>query len=267
MIATMHPVFAPLRTHPLYMIDSPLRMIDTALRKIDLAHHGLAPTARTHTTEAAHVVTLPAPGFAPDDVTVDVHDRTLTIVGKNKRKRVEVSLVLPRDADPEAAKCEVADGLITVHVNKRPKPTPTHVAIGTTIASESESDDDAAYMLSLAAPGFAAADLAVSVEDGVLSVSGESKRTGAHLERRARLPRDADVEQVTATHVDGMLTVRVPTKPAAEPRRVPVNVEAAAVDAKEADHDEVAVPGAADDKHETEAEATEAEGVEDAVMV
>jgi len=240
MIATMHPAFA---MHPLF---EPMR--------VSLAHR---PTARMHTTNDAHVVTMPAPGIAPSDVKVEVHDGKLSIVGDNKRKHVEVSLVMPLDSDPDSTTAEVRDGLITVKITKRPRTTPTTVAIGT-VADETETDDDATYKLCLVAAGFAAADLALNIDGGVLSVSGDSKRTGDNLERRARLPRDIDVDKISATHVDGILTVSMPIKPVAEPRRVPVNAELS-TPGKEAD-DEAAVP-AADDKHMEEAtEAAEAAG-------
>merc|ERR1712023_43495 len=86
--------------------------------------------------------------------------------------------------------------------------------------------DDAegdAYSLTLVAAGFAAAELQMIIEDNVLKVSGHSKRTGAHLKRCVRLPRDADVDGMVAVHVDGILTVRVPTKPDAKPQSIRVN--------------------------------------------
>lgn len=51
----------------------------------------------------------------------------------------------------------------------------------------------------------------------MLKVSGETKRTGSRLAKRSfRLPRDADVANARAMHVDGILTVTIPKKPAAE---------------------------------------------------
>jgi len=261
MLAMVHPAFAPLRMHPLEM-----RMLDS------LVHHQAATKPRMHATDTAHVVTLAAPGIAPADVKVEVSEGRLSIVGESKRKRVDVTLALPRDAALDGATAEVADGLITVSLKKR-KPTTAHIAIGAALADEETSDDEA-HAISLAAPGFSAADLALSVEDGVLKLSGESRRTGARLERRARLPRDVDVDNVSASHVDGILTVRLPTKPAAEPRAIAVNAatddEAALAPAdEEAEAAEAAPPAV--DKENMEAVEKEAEGgeeaEEDAVMV
>lgn len=255
----LRPAFHVRAMHP-----ADMRILDTLVHD----HHQTA-APRLHATAQGHVVTLAAPGLAPNDVKVEVCDGRLTIAGENKRKRVDISIQLPRDADVDGVTAEVADGLITVNL-KRCKPTSTHVAIDSVSADDESSDketDDEAHTLSLVAAGFSAADLALSMEDGVLTLSGQSKRTGALLERRARLPRDVDVDKVSATHVDGILTVHMPTKPAAEPRRIAVNataeVETAPAEAEAetsaSDKDE-AVPAAAEVK---EAEAAD----EDAVMV
>ena len=87
-------------------------------------------------------------------------------------------------------------------------------------------DEDESYTFTLVAAGFAAADLVLSVDGGLIKVKGQSARTGARLERHVQLPRDADATAAHASHVDGILTVSVPKKDAAEPRRVPVNAEA-----------------------------------------
>ena len=42
--------------------------------------------------------------------------------------------------------------------------------------------------------------------------SGKTERTGARVERAYTLPRDADAEHVSASHVDGILTLIIPRK-------------------------------------------------------
>merc|ERR1719284_2016540 len=222
-----------------------------------LSTPALPAAPRLSSTDEKHTVSLVAPGLSPSDVIIEAHpDGRLTIRGENKRKR-DWSIAMPRDADAEEASAEVADGLITVSM-KRTKATTVEIGIGTE-ASPGEQADDDSYTLRLVAAGFAAADLALSVEGGVLEVKGQSARTGARLEKHVRLPRDADATSAHASHVDGILTVSVPTKAAAEPRRIPIN---AASDDKEM-KEGAARPEAAAAEKATEAEEME----EEAVMV
>jgi len=271
MLAMMHP-FAPLSAHPLApMRMHPVDMLD-ALTQDTLAHHRpLAPNPRLRTTEDEHIITVTAPGIAASDVTIEVEEGRLRIAGTNKRKRIECTLALPRDVDLDGATAGAEDGLITVSFKKR-KRTTTHVAIEASEPPTIDGDDDDAYTLTLVAAGFAAADLKLSVEDHTLTVSGESKRTGARLERSARLPRDADVDGMVAAHVDGILTVRAPTKPTAKPRHISVNARNAvgadsdvvlASATAENDKQQAALPSA----DEQAAEETTAEMEEEAVMV
>merc|ERR1719269_519885 len=79
----------------------------------------------------------------------------------------------------------------------------------------------------LKAPGVAASDLKVSVVNGTMRVAGETKTAShTHFTNWAtRLPKDADADQAAATHVDGLLTVTIPRKAEAAPRRIEVNAE------------------------------------------
>lgn len=245
MFAMMHP-FARTRALDTLMHDALAPM---------LVHSTLAPThvPTISSTEDSHLVSLVAPGLSAADVTVEVQNDRLDIHGQNKRKQVDVSIALPRDADANGT-AEVADGLITVRM-KRVKPTVTSVAI--LADAETTPVDDDAYALSVVAAGFAASDLALSIEDGVLDIRGESTRTGERLARRVRLPRDADVDKVRATHVDGILTVRTPAKAAPKAMRIAINAEGVAPTAEAT---------AAEEKVEAMEEKEAAEQKEDAPM-
>lgn len=250
MLAMVHPLAPPTLAPP------PISLLDALMHDALALDHACAlPGTRAHlaSTAEAHTVSVAAPGLAASDVVIEAHpDGRLTIRGQNKNKRkLDCSIAMPRDADVEAASAEVADGLITVSV-KRAKATTVAIGVGTEAIAEAE-EEEGAYTMSVVAAGFAASDLALSVEGGVLTVKGTSTRTGARLERHARLPRDAHADGARASHVDGILTVCVPTKPAAsEPRRIPINVAAVAAPVDTTAH----------------AKATETEEMEDeAVMV
>jgi HSP20 family protein len=100
------------------------------------------------------------------------------------------------------------------------------------------SATEAAYEIAVELPGVADADISVEVEDGRLTVTGEkqaektdsgksyyfSERSYGKFRRSFRLPEDADVDHITATHTDGVLMVAVPKKAptAAKPKSIKV---------------------------------------------
>jgi HSP20 family protein len=92
------------------------------------------------------------------------------------------------------------------------------------------------WLLELDVPGLQNKDLELTTRGGQLTVSGERKLQEPeggrlrHRERRAwrftrtvRLPADVDAENVDAKLVDGVLTLRLPTRPEAQPRRIEIN--------------------------------------------
>ena len=79
--------------------------------------------------------------------------------------------------------------------------------------------EDKGHTFVFAAPGVKSADLSVTIEDGVLKLSGQSKGVThrealAQIHRELRLPSDADVESehVAVTHQDGLISIYVPRK-------------------------------------------------------
>jgi HSP20 family protein len=91
-------------------------------------------------------------------------------------------------------------------------------------------------------PGLTAADVGLSVENGVLTISGEKKqeveegkegteyhlveRRYGHFERRFTLPRSVDAEKVKAEFADGILRIMLPKAEAAKPRRIEIKSSA-----------------------------------------
>lgn len=82
-------------------------------------------------------------------------------------------------------------------------------------------DDDKAYRLTAELPGLSEQDIAVSIADGVLDISGEKKeeserkdkgylyseRRYGSFHRQVSLPSDVDQNGITAQFKDGVLTV------------------------------------------------------------
>lgn len=104
-------------------------------------------------------------------------------------------------------------------------------------------DTDTELILHASLPGATEADLNVTVEDGVLTVSGEreatkeerrdnglvyTSRSRSSFSRSFALPAKVSADQVTASFDGGKLVVRVPKPPAAQAHKIAVNAAASA---------------------------------------
>lgn len=177
---------------------------------------------RLSATDDKYLVSLAVPGIKASDLEIEAIDGRLTVTGRTGARAVEYSFALPHDADANAAEAESIDGILTVTVPKKAA-EPIHIAVSDTIDGDEIDDEPQPYKLSVVAAGLAAADIKLAFDDGELIVRGETARTGARLCRGYRLPQDADVKRAHAAAVDGILTVTVPKKVAAEPMRIAVN--------------------------------------------
>ena len=101
------------------------------------------------------------------------------------------------------------------------------------------SEDDHGYLLKADLPEMKKDDVKVTVEDGILSVSGERRtekedrkkkfhrieRSYGTFRRSFTLPEDADSTKVTAEFRDGVLKVHLPTTPIARSKAIEVKVK------------------------------------------
>jgi len=92
------------------------------------------------------------------------------------------------------------------------------------------------FLLRADVPGVAASDIDVSMEDGVLTVSGQRvadsdesidgvkriERANGRFQRRFSLPDTADAEGITARTADGILEIAIPKLAEVQPRRITV---------------------------------------------
>ena len=93
-----------------------------------------------------------------------------------------------------------------------------------------------AYVVEAELPGFSRDDIRVSLEDGTLSISGRRPETAeekhyrrreravGRFERRFRLPRRVNAEDVEARMENGILRVNVPKAEEARSRKIEVEV-------------------------------------------
>jgi HSP20 family protein len=95
------------------------------------------------------------------------------------------------------------------------------------------------FVVQVALPGLKKEDIAISLHEGVLKVSGEFKETPAptgatfcrcerahgRFERSITLPAQVDAEKIKATYADGVLTVALTKAVEAQPRQIPVDIK------------------------------------------
>jgi len=100
------------------------------------------------------------------------------------------------------------------------------------------SETEAEYLIKAELPEVSKEDVKVTVDDGVITISGERRNELEHKDeklhrvesfygsfaRSFRLPEDADVEAIQAETKNGVLKVRVPKQPASRARTVEVQV-------------------------------------------
>jgi HSP20 family protein len=90
-------------------------------------------------------------------------------------------------------------------------------------------------ILTVEVPGAAREDIEVQMENGTLAVQVQKRETGAedgryHLRERAygafrrsfQMPRWVESDRVSAELENGVLTIRLPKAPAAQPRRIEI---------------------------------------------
>jgi len=101
-------------------------------------------------------------------------------------------------------------------------------------------ETETSYLISAALPGLKAEEIDMTVEDGVLTISGELKsnfdfsgdsedeKVTFHLRerfyggfsRKLRLPKDVDTDEISASHEDGVLTITLAKSEAAQPKKI-----------------------------------------------
>jgi len=98
-------------------------------------------------------------------------------------------------------------------------------------------DSDGEIVLTAELPGIAEDDIHISVEENLLSLTGErifekkeegdyirSERWYGKFSRSFRLPETADAEKISAELKNGVLTVKVRKKEEAKPRQIAVKI-------------------------------------------
>ncbi len=100
-----------------------------------------------------------------------------------------------------------------------------------------ETDDE--YILKVELPGLEKDDVQIALEQNVLTIRGEKKEEEAKenesfhkkeirygwFERSFTLPGDINEKKINAKMKNGVLTIHVPKKETAKPKRIPITVQ------------------------------------------
>jgi len=190
-------------------------------------------------------ITVSAPGVKASDLKLYIEEeddtRMLAMRGETKTPThthcINWATNLPRDADVEKATATHVDGLLEVTIPKKVSAKSTIAILANCETTPDDADDDSHYTMRLNCAGIAKADLDLTIEDDLLTVTGETKSRGAWLcPRTYRLPRDADGTKASASYVDGILTIAVEKKPTAEPKKIELTVANALEKGAEEEH-------------------------------
>ena len=98
---------------------------------------------------------------------------------------------------------------------------------------------DSEFVVKAELPDMKREDIAVTFENGVLTLTGDrkaefdanegtyhrSERAYGRFSRAFTLPATVDATRIQAAYKDGVLTVRVPQREEAKPRQITVNIE------------------------------------------
>ena len=97
--------------------------------------------------------------------------------------------------------------------------------------------DEKQYCIEAELPGMAKEDIHLEMNNGYLTLQGERHESCEHHEedgywlherhfgsfsRSIRLPEDAQTEQITASHKDGLLSIVIPRQAKAQAKAIPV---------------------------------------------
>jgi HSP20 family protein len=82
---------------------------------------------------------------------------------------------------------------------------------------------DTGYTIEMPVAGFKAEHIDVTLEDGILTVSGKNEKRS--FTRAISVPEDVDEERIEARVEDGMLTLTLTLLPKAQPKKIAVKTQ------------------------------------------
>lgn len=80
-------------------------------------------------TESGYVVEVPVPGFNSSNVDITLKDGILSVNGKSERRAFSRSFTVPEDVDPEKIAATVADGMLSISLERHPESQPRRITV------------------------------------------------------------------------------------------------------------------------------------------
>jgi HSP20 family protein len=80
-------------------------------------------------TEHGYEVEVPVPGFNSSNVEVSFKDDIITVNAKNDRRNLSRSFTVPEDVDVEKIQATVADGMLSISLERRPEAQPKRIVV------------------------------------------------------------------------------------------------------------------------------------------
>lgn len=133
--------FDPFARWPFRSSVRPARLLESAWG----TRRGFAPVVDVSEDDDHYTVTAELPGVKKDDVTIELHERVLTIHGEKRSEREEKtarrhhversfgafsrSFTLPANADPDQIRARFEEGVLTVEIRKMEEAKPRTVTI------------------------------------------------------------------------------------------------------------------------------------------
>lgn len=121
------------------------RLIDQTFGERGASTRVPAPVVDITESDEQYTISAEVPGVQRDDLTLEVHEGTLTLRGEKKSEREEQkergrrlersygafsrSFAMPSDADLSKVGASFADGVLRIEVPKKPEAKPAQVAI------------------------------------------------------------------------------------------------------------------------------------------
>ncbi len=93
-------------------------------------------------------------------------------------------------------------------------------ALSNSVSGIDISRTESGYTVEIPVAGFKPEDINVTLEDGIVNVSGKNDKR--NFTRALSIPEDVDAERIEANVEHGMLTLTLPLQPKAQPKRIEI---------------------------------------------
>lgn len=169
--------------------------------------------------EEAWVIYMDLPGVKGENVDIEEDNGTLKVNAQRKAGDKVLATYQqhfaldPKTADLSKLSTELADGVLTITIPKKPKPAPLTIQVLPEDAPDVTEEEEAKeFRYTFELPGVKAGGVKVEFQDGVLRLDAERKngRYTSSFQRMFTVGQSVDMSHAKAYLVDGMFTIVAP---------------------------------------------------------